>query len=314
MSEKNINEENRSTSSKAAGAASNVAAEISGFTFIKRGLSANYRAVKGGGQHLKSTFQAFFKAQKNSAKTLVLIESLPLVERQVKQANSLLTVCICFFSIICGLIVFFSMKAGLIIGTLTSAFDGDFFTEGLSVVIGIMAVLYMALYGFSAWKDFRSLTAVTNAPTQLAQQYKSSFNIISVIFLIHTTVCIFLQHTGDVSILRTITGISVLLLTISLFNSARHIFNPVNAPIENNNILTASLKAILGMASHRSTEVSTDAHGSIAVILFISIPLTMINLLSKEASLIGFISLFATVMGLGVMSAMYIHGWLLEND
>lgn len=291
-----------------------VGSEISGVTFLKRGITSNLRAVSKGGDFLKHSFSSFRQSQSYSEESLVKIGALDIVERQIKQANSLLTFCLSLSVFMTGLIVFLSMNSGVITSYITEAFEGKHITYGFGIIVGLLGCAYIIIYGYVALLDFRKISSITAAPKELSAQYRSSFNAIVLIYLLQSLASTIMQSAPDLSIIRTVAGIFAITLSISLFNSARFIFNPSRPPVSNINILSVILKSLLGFSTSRYKGKLELDHGSVSLIICVMGLITAMNFISKEASVISMFSLFSTALGLGVILAMYIHGWRLKND
>lgn len=303
-----------SSGNRAVKTAATVGSEISGITFIKRGLSANYRAITGGGSFLKRTFFSFKNAQKRNADEYISMNEIPLLVRQIMQANSLFTICLGLVALFVGFISLFSMSTGSLVNAFKTAFTQDWFAQPFAILLGAMAFLYLAGFTYTTFRDFKALSATTPAPSALSDQYHASFNVVMLIFLLHSCSSIVLQTAPDLSSLRTIAGIATFTLSISLFLTCRRVFDPSMKAVDPSSLLLCSFKSLLGFGVQRFNKSKSYYRSAPIFLMSLTLVIALSNFALKESSIVSIISLLVSILGLATLFAMFIHIWYLKHD
>jgi hypothetical protein len=288
-----------------------VGGEISGFTFLKRGISSHVNIGRESKQFVTDTFNET-KSQMKVPKVESL-NNIPRVQRQIKQANALYSACLSFLSLFVVLIVIINSLFVLKFDFISLFIEDNKFLYLSSLAVGFSAFIFVLFSGLISYKDFIKITRSTTAPYDLSMEYRSSLLSLCSIFVLQNSISTLMQTAPDLSYIKAIAGFFTITLSISLFYSARKTYDPRYLSQSPINLLPLCLTSFFGRNIGRFYTQNMIPKSPI-FLLSISFFSLFINILTKDIGAVSIISLFISIIGFGAIIAMTIHGWFLKND
>lgn len=289
-------------------------AEVSGFNFLKRGISSNYRAVKHAVDYGIDLTKATIRKPNDSSENLVAVEDVSLVQRQIMQANALVSGTISITALVMTVFVSIPLIYNSFSDVVAKVMQNESLTYAFSIAVSLVAFIYLALYAYVSLIDFKAINKKTLAPIALCEEYQASFHSLALILLLQNAACLLMQTAPDISPLRTIAGILSISLSISLINSARKIYSPTLQATKNNTMIKTLFTALMGFTTYRSVKNHAIAISKPVFLLFFTMSICLLNIFTKEPSVVSIISFFASIIGIGVLVAIYTHAWKLKHD
>ncbi|WP_286241263.1 hypothetical protein [Neptuniibacter halophilus] len=288
-----------------------VGSEVSGFTFIKRGIAAHVRAGQQGYAVLKTGAANVIALSKEQP--MAEVSDISLVERQIKQANSLYSTIVWFGAVFLSLItVFFTY--GPIAAVLSTSLEDMPTINIFSMSIGFLAIIYFLMNGYLSLRDFRLISRITPAPSGLTAQYRATYTPIATTIILMNACAIIMQLAPGLSYERAAAGLFTVLTTIGVIQSVKNSYNPTKQATKGYSITAIITRTLTGRSITRYPAVAGDQATHPTVVLITTVIFTGVNLCTKESSLLSLFNLFGVLIGLAALVAMSIHAWGLDRD
>ncbi|WP_299197693.1 hypothetical protein [uncultured Amphritea sp.] len=288
--------------------------EITGITFLSRGISANFRAISGGVDWLKKSSEELANQKEHYQQAGDPVETYPTVSRQIFLINAVLS--------------FFLMMTALLTATIVSVmflFDAElrgllsFFASSpmvlySSILVAIGGLAYVCMNAYASLNHIKILIRSTKVPYEYSDQLRGATTLILSIAAIHAALITGFQITpADDWITKLTLGIIAALFSIGTYKNLRYIYSPNTSAKLQKNLLISLVNTLI--LAKESRPLGAGNFGQPPLVqAFIVVAITVFSFITKNDSLIALFSTLVSITALAILGASMMIVWGLEDD